>query len=121
MIGLLHNYRIFTTEVVAIIRHISKASWRVYGIDWRVEQRQSTERRPRTRSAHICSVFGALRSGFQRQHRIQEEYEAIVTWAHSIAIVACKTKSIYTLYRITYHFAKFARSLGRYGSAKMHY
>ena len=37
MEGLLHNYGIFATEVVAVIRHISKTSWRVCGIDWRVK------------------------------------------------------------------------------------
>jgi hypothetical protein len=37
MEGLLHNYGIFATEVVAIVRHISKTSWRVRGIDWRVK------------------------------------------------------------------------------------
>ena len=34
MEGLLHDYGIFATEVVAIIRHISEASWRVCDIDW---------------------------------------------------------------------------------------
>jgi hypothetical protein len=35
MEGLLYGF--FTTEVVAIIRHISETSWLVYGIDWRVK------------------------------------------------------------------------------------
>ena len=37
MEGLLHDYGIFATEVMAIIRRISKTSWRVRGIDWRVK------------------------------------------------------------------------------------
>ena len=37
MEGLLHNHRIFTTEVVAVIRHISETSWCACGIDWPVE------------------------------------------------------------------------------------
>jgi hypothetical protein len=37
MEGLLHYYGIFTTEVVAVIRHISETSRRVCGIDWRVK------------------------------------------------------------------------------------
>jgi hypothetical protein len=34
---LLRNYRIFTTEAVTIIRHISETNWRVFGIDGRVK------------------------------------------------------------------------------------
>jgi hypothetical protein len=37
MEGLLHNYGIFAAEVVAIMRYISQTSWRVCGIDRRVE------------------------------------------------------------------------------------
>jgi hypothetical protein len=36
MEGLL-NYGIFTTEMMAIIRHISETSWRVCGFDWRMK------------------------------------------------------------------------------------
>jgi hypothetical protein len=35
MKGLLRG--LFTTKVVAVVRHISKTSWRVRGIDWRVK------------------------------------------------------------------------------------
>ena len=37
MEGLLHDYGIFATEVVAIVRQISETSWRICGIDWRVK------------------------------------------------------------------------------------
>ena len=37
MEGLLHDYGIFATEVVAIVRHISETSWCICGIDWRVK------------------------------------------------------------------------------------
>jgi hypothetical protein len=37
MEGLLHDYGIFATKVMAIIRRISETSWRVRGIDWRVK------------------------------------------------------------------------------------
>lgn len=62
MEGLLHNYGIFATEVVAVIRHISETSWRVCGIDWRVKQRESTARWLSVGSAHFHSVFRALQN-----------------------------------------------------------
>jgi hypothetical protein len=37
MESLLHHYRILTTEMVTVIRHVSETSWRICSIHWRVK------------------------------------------------------------------------------------
>jgi hypothetical protein len=62
MESLLHHYGILTTEMVAVIRHVSKTSWRLCSIHWRVKESQSATRRLRVGTAHFHGVIRALKN-----------------------------------------------------------
>ena len=94
MKGLLHNYGIFTIEVVAIIRYISKTSWRVRSVDWRVKERQSAPRRLCVGSTEVRGVFGALESQFSTTYRKSRRNTMISLPGHIASLLWCLRQSV---------------------------